>query len=490
LSASGTSGNYSIQIQTNWYDSLGLEYYFWAVDQSGNETVKPTSTNFAQLITSFNIPSLPSGDGQASYGIIAFPYQLATGNKVTNVYPGVPWNDNTKAGMWLWDPNLKGGSGDYNQYGQGNAFETVDPGKGYWVIVSTPASPQLSNVIAPKYNQANLFSMTLKPKWNQIGNPYPVPISWADVIAYNQNLNPNAVFSPLTIYDGTGYKEGNQLKAFEGGFVKNLGSSDITIQIPFPGQLTGGRMKTISSDLSQDSWHVSLHIDQNNLTNQLGGFGMHPEAISGPDRFDNFNPPAFLDMPAVSFSSQKSSTTFSKDMVKSEADHTWQFTPSGTIGQNVQLNWSPDIVTSSSRQLFLLDEEHLHVVDMLSEHQYHFTLTKASKFRIFYGSNIQDKITTQHVAVGAPFPNPLTNGEIPKINIALPDRSQAYQIHLQLYNGRGELVEAASKTLNPGIHQLEFTSATQSLISGIYVYKLAVTTNQSSTVYTGKIVKP
>jgi len=489
LSASGTAGSYSVQIQTNWYDSLGMEYYFWAVDQSGNETVRPTSTYFAQLITSFNIPSLPSGEEQGSYGIISFPYQLATGNKVTNVYPGVPWNDNTKAAMWLWDPTLKDGSGDYSQYGNGNAFETVDPGKGYWAIVSTPASPQLSNVIAPKYNQSNLFSMTLKPRWNQVGNPYPVPISWDEVIAYNQNANPNAVFSPLNKYDGKGYKEAKELKAFEGGFVKNLGSTDITIQIPFPGQTgNGGRKATIATDISQDNWNIFLHINQNDRTNQLGGFGMHRLAQSGIDRYDNFNPPAFLDIPQVSFTNAEyPGTTFSNDMVNSQDDYTWTFAPGGRIGKSTQLVWNLPLTSASSKQLLLLDEELLHVIDMSSVTQYDFVLTSNSRFRIFYGSDV--KVTTSRIIAGSPFPNPLTNEGKTTINLALPESGSDYAINMQIYNGQGGVIGSLNKRLSPGIHPLEFTLS-DSLQEGIYIYKLAVINEKTSSVYTGKIVKP
>ena len=493
LSPSGSTENYTVQIQTNWYDSLGLEYYFWAVDQNGNQTAKPTLTNTAQLITSFNIPALPSGTSESNYGIISFPYKLSTDNKVTTVYPGVPWNDDTKAAMWWWDPALKDGSGDYNQYGKGNnAFETVDPGKGYWAIVGTPASPQLSNVIAPKYNQSNLFSMTLKPKWNQIGNPYPVPISWDDVIAYNQNSNPNAVFSPLNKFDGTGYKEAKELKAFEGGFVKNLGSSDITIQIPFPGQSgNGGRKASIASNISQDNWNIFLHINQNNFTNQLGGFGMHPLAQSGQDRFDNFNPPRFMDVPEVNFVNKDfSSSVFSKDMVKSQENYTWQFTPNGTIGQATQLNWSPDISTGSSKQLFLLDEEQLNIIDMLSSSSYNFTFTNNSRFRIFYGRDIKDQITTLKVVASAPYPNPVSSEVMSTINLALPDMSGEYQINLQIYNSRGDLLETINKKYKPGIHHLEFSLANPALTSGMYIYTLAVTSGQSSTVYNGKIIKP
>ncbi len=264
-----------------------------------------TTSNYIQLIApSISIPALPSGTKQSDYRIVSFPYQLATDNKVTTVYSGVPWTDNTKAAMWWWNPSSQNSQGKYDQYGSPNSFQTVDPGKGYWVITNTSVTPQLANVPAPNYNRSKLYSMTLKSNWNEVGNPYPVAISWDDVMAFNQKNNVTA-FSSLTIYDGTSYKTATGellLKPFEGGFVKNLSSSDITIQIPFYGETSiGGRVETLGADISQDAWNVFMHVSQEDFTNELGGFGMHPSAKPGPDRYDNFNPPQFMESPEVNF---------------------------------------------------------------------------------------------------------------------------------------------------------------------------------------------
>src|SRR5262249_12675033 len=151
--------------------------------------------------------------------------------------------------------------------------------------------------------------MTLKPGWNEIGNPYPEPISWDDVTAFN----PNGNFSPLNTYDGTGYKTASVLPPFTGGFVKNNGSSDVQIAIPFKGQAAlGGRSGARSTDISQASWSIFLTINQDGSHNELGGFGMDPQALSVADRFDNFNPPRFLHIPEVNFvSSEAPGYTFS-----------------------------------------------------------------------------------------------------------------------------------------------------------------------------------
>lgn len=488
----GLGGNYSITTQPSWYDSLGLEYYFQAVDKAGNTTASTRA--FIQLInSSISLPTLPFGSSESDYRIISFPYLLPSGNTIPNVYANIPWDDPTKAGLWWWNPSLKNNQGSYEQYSEDSDLQSIDPGNGYWVITSNPATPLLSNVPAPRYNQSNLYSMTLKPKWNQIGNPYPIAISWADVVAYNQQVNPGAVFSPLNVFDGSGYKTASTLHAFEGGFVKNLSSSDVTIQIPFPGQTnSGGRVASsnheFSKDISTERWNCFLHISQQGMTNQLGGFGMHPMAVPGEDQFDNFNPPGLLQAPQVNFKkSEFSDIEFSTDMVTSQDHYTWQFTPTGVMGQVAELSWTSELVSNRSQQLFLFDEELVQAIDMTVTTQYDFVLSPASRFRIVYGSNISDKVVTT-VAAGKPYPNPINHEGRFMINLALPFTETNNMLNLQIYNSQGALVHTQRGTVNSGVHRLDVTFS-NAISSGIYIYKLMVLSNQSTSVFSGKIVK-
>ena len=488
------AGNtYSATVQTDWYDEMGLEYYFMATDGNGNSTPKPTSI-FAHLKTqSFSLPTLPSGSTQGSYRIIAFPYVLPApkDNKVETIY-GNDFKDNTKASLLWWDPTQKGGAGDYLRYGTETGIQTVDPGKGYWVLTSGTIKPQLDEVPAPKFNRSNLYEMTLKPKWNEIGNPYPVAISWDDVIAFNEAVNPGAVFSKLNVYDGTSYKEASAntlLNAFEGGFVKNMSSSDIKILIPFPGQTNGGRVAFIGSDISKEQWNIRLHIQQGDYANELGGFGMHPLSIAGQDRHDNFNPPRLMDVPEVNFTnSEVPSLLFSNDMVPTANEYVWQFTPAGNLGKPAQLNWNLPSV-SGSQQLFLLDEEQLKVIDMSQATQYNFVLTSSTRFRIFFGRDIQKKITPQNIAASTPFPNPLAADLRATINVALPDSGDMYQVNLQIFNLQGVQMESIDRSFKSGIHPVEF-ELNNTIATNMYLYRLAVSSDKSSKVFTGKIMKP
>lgn len=492
LSPTGFGGNYSVQIQTNWYDSLGMEYYFAATDGNGNSTTKPVTTNFVTLVNpSITLPALPSGSSLTSYRIVAFPYQLATDNKVTTVYSGVPWNDNTKAAMWWWDPEQKNGAGAYDQYGVSTTLQTVDIGKGYWMITSTPVSPQLSNIAASKYNRSNLYAMTLKPGWNEVGNPYPVNISWDDVVALNQKINPGASFSPLSVYDEAGYSNATgsrMLKAFEGGFVKNLGTADISILIPFAGQTDiGGREQSIGSDLSSDRWNVFLHLSQEEQSNKLGGFGMHPQALLGADRYDNFNPPKFQDSPEIRFFNPgQASATFSNEMVNTASDFVWHFVPDGKAGKAMQLTWPAQLKTNG-KELYLFDEERVQAIDMTEVSSYSFVLSATSKFSIYYGTNVLNQLGSRNIIVSAPYPNPVNNGNT-TFRLALPDGDD-YQVKLSVVDVYGKTVGEMQQRFAPGFEQLEFLLA-PTLPSGIYIYSLSVESAQTARVVTGKLVKP
>ncbi|MBS1506092.1 MAG: hypothetical protein JSS79_05565 [Bacteroidetes bacterium] len=489
----GIGGNYSVILQTSWYDSLGMEYYVKAVDGAGNRTT--TASSFIKLnTTAISLPPLPSGDDAGSYRIVSFPYKLLSDNNVTTVYSNVPWNDFTKASLWWWNPASKNGEGGYDQYGKSNSFKTIDPGKGYWIITRNPITPQLNNVPAPEYSRTNLFQMTLKPGWNQIGNPYPATISWDNVIALNQKLNPKASFSNLYLFDGTSIKEatGNTtLKPFEGGFVKNLSTTDIVITIPFSGQTSiGGRTASITSDLTQEAWKVFLYIHQDGVTNQLGGFGMNPYAQVGDDRFDNFNPPMMKQFPELAFANgTPQSTDHSLDVVPPKEHYAWTFVPKGNVGSLTRLDWSDAIRTNPGQEVLLFDEENLMVIDMRATSSYSFRLTPKSRFRIVFGSDAHARISVSEIVATSPWPNPLNSDSKCTIAFGLPDTSSEYVAQLQLYSLQGESLGAVQEKFPAGMHHLDL-ALSETLAPGMYIYKLSISSDTAQQTFTGKLVKP
>jgi hypothetical protein len=491
----GTQGFYSIVVQGIWLDELGIEYFFRARDKAGNIT-RTSSTIALRASPSISFPALPVGKLVTDYRIVAFPYRLSTDNKITSVYNGVPWTDKTKASIWWWDPSLQNNAGDYVQHTTTSTLQTIDAGKGYWVLLSDPFTPQLANITSPNYSQSNLFSMTLKPGWNQVGNPYPVDINWDDVIAFNTTNNPTAIFSSLYSFDGSVYKQianNESLKAFEGGFVRNLGSSDIIIKIPFADNTARtGRSAKHEKKSDDDTWESYLYIEQNKLINKLGGFGMYPNAKNAIDRFDNFNPPAFVKVPEINFSKEmyedNNRETLSKDIVSVQEKYQWQFTPTADLDQPARLIWNAESLSGVKKDIYLFDQERLMLIDMKTVGEYSFTVSINSNFKILFG-NSDVNFSEQTQLAGRPYPNPLSKEGLLTFPIALADYPGDYNITLVLYNAVGQIVLSASKNLEGGLHQIAFDVNNNSLPSGMILYTLTIESERGHSFSTGKIVK-
>lgn len=484
----GTANAFSVAVQSSWFDAMGVEYFFTATDKAGNSARIPAAANTflrTQLTTpSLTLPQIPFGNVKENYRMVAFPYDLGSdaANAVSAIYNGISLDDDSKARMYNYDPGTK----NYLEFKTGG-FAKIERGKSYWIQTKDQKSVSVSNVTAPPDHRASLFKVTLKPGWNQVGNPYPVNISWSDVQTFNNN-NPN--IGKLNVFTGA-FTESNVLSPFLGGFVKNPGGSDIQVTIPFQGQtVLGGRQeRSPGTDISQEEWNVLLGISQQGPENRLGGFGMHPLSQAGPDRYDNYNPPRFLVMPEVNFShAEIPGLTFSNDMVATANRYQWKLVPFGENEETSLLTWSHDINTSG-QELFLFDEQRLTLTDMLSTDQYSFTQQKDSRFSIYYGHDVMGDIRPEEPGASAPYPNPLTNDRTTTWMVAVPQSSSEARIGLQVFNGTGAAIAMDNKTCQPGLHEMKY-SAEVNQSSGMYYYRLVIGTDKYSKVYTGKIIVP
>ena len=111
-----------------------------------------------------------------------------------------------------------------SSYAEGGAVDSLRRGKAAWLITAQGDSLEVSD--ATSADASGPTRIPLPPGWNQIGNPFPFPVAWADVD------RPDAVRSPFA-YDSTGYRSDVQiLSPWRGVFVYNNADSTVTIRIP------------------------------------------------------------------------------------------------------------------------------------------------------------------------------------------------------------------------------------------------------------------
>jgi photosystem II stability/assembly factor-like uncharacterized protein len=475
------SSKFTIAVQESWYDAMGMEFYFEAEDAAGNKERSPSSAgqlHYSYIsYTNDNTypllnPVLSFGGNQNNYRIVTIPYKLSS-TSVSSILN-----------------EIGGGVVDKTQWrlftlGTGTTYTeptTFTQGKGYWInIRNNPGNIKIEGSSSPEFNKSNFFSMTLNAGWNMIGNPYPVDISWEATRSSNSNVG------KVKIFNGTTYTDGDILKSLEGGFVFVTGSAPVNLKVRFKGITSGGRITEheIGKDLSAENWIIPISATSQGITNTLGGIGMHMDAKSGWDEFDNLNPPRFLEAAELAFN--KSSGELKKlarDVVPTQEEYVWELNVETTEGPT-EISWDNESIVTNGKELLLFDVARQKVIDMKAEGSYTFDKKEGSTFRIYFGVNMREKIKPTEFTLGKPFPNPTTNET--SIAFTLPEKHYDYQTRLEVYNSLGQRVSTlANGHLTPGFYQAIWSADDRK--DGMYYFRLTITENDSQKVFTEKVL--
>lgn len=467
------ANNYEATIQSSHFDDLGIEYFFKALDKTGKRTTKLDASakyfhrykdaeGAAVPPTAFNI-----GDKSSEYKIITIPYTL----QIPAI--GSQFNELGEQSAPVYRLATYAGNAKWNEY-PSPALTVFERGKGYWFLTTkTDATLFLEGESTPQNFRGNLFQMTLQPEWNQIGNPYPVAINWNDVVDYNDN----ASISSLKVYN-SGYADANELKPYEGGFVRNSSSSPVTISIPFKGQTTaGGRAKghAFSNELNADQWMARLSLTDGKIVSAVSGVGMHPEASLEMDRFDDLYPPRFADYLEIHFGNE--SPMLAKKIVPRQDSFVWNFTIDSPGKNEITLLWDNGGMGSNNIDLYLVDESKMLVINMRQHSQHH--VSRGVNYKIYYGQDIRSDIKPLVAGIAKPYPNPYHPSSVSEITIpfGLPDGKQ-YHVKAEVLDGQGKSINTIlSKSLGGGFYEATWNGTDghdQQTASGLYLVKLTV----------------
>lgn len=483
LSGGGTiSTTFTIEAQDNWYDEMGLEFYFEAEDASGNKKRAPAAANtylYSYVnYTTASSPILPSsrislGGKANNYRMISVPFELQD-NQVLTILDELGAADTKKWRLFT--------------YAGGDQF-TENPttfirGKGYWINVkNSPGEIKIDGATTPANNRTDFYKMNLVAGWNQIGNPYPVEINWDQVRVGNEATVGKLKVFGLTPSGSIGYTDESILLPFQGAFV-NV-SSPISLTIRFKDITSGGRSfgNVVGTDLSKPNWVVPISAVNNEITNSMGGVGMNENANLDWDQFDDINPPRFIDYAELSFNKKYNAYHLAKDVVPAHDEYVWEFSVNASEGQT-QLNWDNSAITGD-KDLILFDLDRQKLIDMKELASYSFNAKEGNSFRIYFGKDLHDRIKPTAVTMGNPFPNP-TNDKA-TIGFSLPESKSSYQVQLEVYNSVGQ---RTAVLVNGDLPAGFYTSAweTESNKTGLYFYRLSVSSKGVQKVLTEKII--
>ncbi len=265
----------------------------------------------------------------ADWRIISVPHTL-TDNRISTVFSELGATDNSK-----WRLITYKTSTSWSEYP--TDISTFTQGKGYFINMTNATQLVVEGATTPSWNKKTLL-FTLVPGWNQIGNPYTYPMKWSEVLAANNS--PAGIATAMKGYKGS-YADASQLEVFEGAFVLNSGTSNVTMTVPIVGSLAGGRVRSPDYDVSAGDWLVPITLKAGDIENIFGGVGMNANASIGVDEYDDFNPPTLFDFAQMNFPHPehflKQST---RDVVPLMDEFKWEFTIATNQTGTSQLRWN------------------------------------------------------------------------------------------------------------------------------------------------------
>lgn len=478
LAASPTS--HTKTIDASWADELGVEYYFVVKDVAGRQD--STQVQYAyKTFSSQEVSGFSGFTGKpASYIMFSIPADLGSNNDVNTVLQAVFAKfenyDKTKWRLFHWP----GGEGESMKYLEFDAFNKIDKGQGYWFNAVENISGVTISGSVVQANQSAPFKIQLKKGWNQIGNPYPFAVSWIAI----KNESANANFSLKSLYQfasGQYTKASDAFLPWRGAFVYSAADGEMTV--PVTSKTTGGRVAEFDFPDKPDEgmWRLPIELSHGGIIH-TSAIGMHPEASTGMDRFDEPELPRFIEYLEMKTRHEElSARNFAEDVVTSANHYSWIFTLDSNLGEGeAGLSWDPSAWEGRQDVFMLLDVSAEVLVDMKKNNRYSFPFSPGKQFKVIYSkdSNFKPGITM----LGQAYPNPFSG----VVQIPMLVESENASMQLEIYDMMGKRLKVIEHRFDaPGLYNMQWDGVAgngEEASPGLLLYRLTDNKGKSSTV--------
>jgi len=476
----GPSNTYTFPLQASLFDDMGLEYYFTVTDPSHNQTVSPATGTYITRLTfdgsAAQVVGVVAGTQVADYAIISVPLDL-TSFGIANIFNAFGPADITNWRMLSYKDNPQA----WLQYP--NDFSNVTRGAGYFVISRTGQNLTFQGATSPSYTQTNLFQLSLTAGYNLIGNPYTTAINWEDTRAGQSGIGAVKLLLGGNYVDNTSGGS-SIIQPFSGGFVFSQNATTIPVKFKLTTTGTVKKDPSITAKADGSQWIVPIRMTQGEKQFNFGGVGMAPDASFSYDNNDDLAPPAPIGVFEMSFPHPEHfMKKFSKDVVPVLNGYTWQFSVE-TDGEGMAtLIWNNQ--TLDQGELFLLDVAQQYPINMATQSSYSFDPTRSKNFKIYYGTDVQDKLKPQTAFLGQAIPNPTQQAAT--IPFALPELSTNFSVTIEVFDLMGKPVATLlNQELPSGFYSTVWDAAGAS--NGLYIYRMTVSSNGLQQALSGKII--
>jgi hypothetical protein len=175
---------------------------------------------------------------------------------------------------------------------------------------------------------------------------------------------------------------------------------------------------------------------------------------------------------------------FTRDIVPTQNAYTWQFSVDASQDAEATLTWNNSALSSTTKDIFLLDVSRQTLVSMKESMSYSFNPKESSTFKVFFGEDL--RIAPERVQLGKAYPNPTSGTTM--IAFSLPEAGGTDQlVTLDLVDGVGRPMGTISQgRFNPGYHEVAFDAG--ELNAGFYAYRLTVQGKQGKISHVNKLI--
>lgn len=379
-------------------------------------------------------------------------------------------------------------------------FSNFEPGKGYWFLTNNATNVNLGRGNAVKANENNPFTISLKPGWNMIGNPYLVTLDWKKVIAHNKTRglitteldNRNGA---LSVFENRAYSTTTSLSKYKGAFV-NASSAVATLEIPISaivnpvGRYTGGFFQNAFDgvpdifDRKSNDWLFEIQIKNDVLKYNLAAVGMHRNATQSIDYLDWGNLPRLSVYLDIIFNEELSGS-----IVNISDTYQWHFTVNNNFdNKSVTITWDQDFFNHSAFGIILIDLINQRKIDMSATGFYDFIpVSSTHPFDLYYGKKtILDDFNLFLNLVGDAYPNP--SDQTVNIPISLSGSSK---VNIRMVDLIGRVVLKDVVQYSKGgyyEYTIDFDNFNNKMPEGIYIIRIGLDTASGIKIFNKKIM--
>ena len=468
----GTSDTYEVSVTTAITDVLGIEFFFSATD-AGTQTAQTLHKFIYRAVdansTSNNV--VPFADNKfngkpSTYQMFSIPYVLSD-NNIANLFDPALKGFSDSRWRLLHYKGAADGKGGYIEYPK--ELKKIELGEGYWFnTTEKDFEIKLINAqVRSDITQSSPFTITLQKGWNQIGDPYTFNVDW-NVI---QDANPDAGLNSLWLFEGGKYLKKDVLASWKGAFVFSDNGGLVTFPLSAKTDAPG-REPSEFTDPVDGQWILPMTLSAGDLQATFAP-GMHNEASSSKDKYDEMVVPRFIDYVEMrTYHPEFFAPEFAVDVIPSSLSYTWEYTLNTNSGaSHGSMEWDMEKLKNLSASFLLLDVHNQALVNMKTVSSYHFQIANKQQFKIIMRSgDFNPGVTSLNTA----YPNPFVN----TVNIPVYTETDNANVSVTIYNMMGQQVKTLQSNFNEsGYYELHWDGASSEPTmpaNGVLLYKVIV----------------